>query len=111
MQSLRGTHELDYWFGYPPLVNDAIMTELVKNVSTRVVGNTQVTQLPPSMGSDDMAFFLKEVPGCYFWVGAGNEQKGLIKPHHSSRFDFDEEALLVGAEIMVRVVLAYFTKH
>ena len=61
------------------------------------------------MASDDMAFFLKEVPGSYFFVGAANAEKGLDKHLHNSRFDFDEEALVIGAETIVQAALTYLT--
>jgi len=106
-EALRGTHELDYRFGYPPVINDSAMTKLVKEVATQVVGVKGVIEVPPVMTSDDMAFFLKEVPGCYYFVGAANAGRGLNKPHHNSMFDFDEEALVIGAETMTRVALTY----
>jgi len=108
-ESLRGKHELHYQFGYPPVVNDPIMTKLVKDVASQVVIVKQVIEMQQVMMSDDMAFFLKEVSGCYFFVGAGNSEKGLNKPHHNSRFDFDEEALVIGTETMARLALAYLT--
>lgn len=46
-----------------------------------------------SMGSEDMAFFLERVPGCFAFVGSANRAKGLDAGHHHPRFDFDEEAL------------------
>lgn len=110
-EALRGAHELDYQFGYLPVVNDAAMTELVKGVGAQVVGNEQVLEIPPVMMSDDMGFFLKEITGCYFFVGAANPEKGFDQPHHNARFDFDEDALIVGAEVMTRVALAYLTNR
>jgi amidohydrolase len=105
--ALRGTHNLDYRFGYPQLANDEDMVRLVQGVAAHVVGEEQTIEIPPSMVTDDFAFFLKEVPGCYFFVGAGNPERGLDHPHHNARFDFDENAMLVGAEMMVRVALKY----
>lgn len=105
--ALRGTHKLDYQFGYPPVVNDLSMTELVKRIGAQVVGDEQVLNAQPTMASDDMAFFLGEVPGCYLFVGAGNPDKGFSQPHHNASFDFDEDALTIGAEMMIRVALAY----
>jgi amidohydrolase len=105
-EALRGSHELDYQFGYPPVVNDSAMVELVKHVGIQVVGAEQVLEISPVMMSDDMGFFLEEVPGCYFFVGAGNAEKGFNQPHHNPRFDFDEEALVVGARVMSRIALA-----
>ncbi len=109
--ALRGTYKLDYQFGYPPVFNDAAMTGLVKDVGVQVVGAEQVIEIPPVMISDDMAFFLREVSGCYFFVGAGSAEKGFDQPHHNARFDFDEDALVVGAEMMAHVALAYLKNH
>jgi amidohydrolase len=106
-EALRGTHELDYRFGYPQLTNDEGMVRLVQGVAAHVVGEEQTVEIPPSMAADDFAFFLKEVPGCYFIVGAGDPERGLDQPHHNARFDFDEDAMAVGAEMMVRVALGY----
>jgi len=105
--ALRGSHELDYQFSYPTVVNDGAMTELIKAQTAEVVGREMVIEVPPSMAGDDMAFFLKEVPGCYFFVGAGNPHKGLNHPHHSSRFDIDEDALVIGAEALARAAVAF----
>jgi amidohydrolase len=110
-EALRGTHELDYQFVYPTVINEETMTELVQGIATQVVGEEKVIELPPMMGSDDFAFCLKEVPGCYFFVGAGNSEKGMDPPHHNARFDFDENAMVVGAEMMVRVAKTYLTNH
>jgi amidohydrolase len=107
--ALRGSHELDYQFGYPTVVNDGAMTELLKAQAADVVGPEMIVEVPPSMAGDDMAFFLKEVPGCYFFVGAGNPQKGLNHPHHNSRFDIDEDALVIGAETLARAAVAYLS--
>jgi metal-dependent amidase/aminoacylase/carboxypeptidase family protein len=55
-----------------------------------------------TMGGEDMSFFLNEVPGCFFFVGSRNEQRNLIYPHHSPKFDFDEAAMEIGVEILCR---------
>jgi amidohydrolase len=59
------------------------------------------------MGGEDMSYFLERVPGCYFFLGTRNEARGLVHPHHSPRFDLDESALVIGVEIMTRVVRSY----
>jgi len=106
-EAFRGSHELEYRKVYAPVVNDSPMTDLVRQVAAQVVGPENTIEVPPAMGSDDMAFFLKEVPGSYFFVGAGNAERGLTQPHHNSRFDLEEEALLTGAEMMARLALSY----
>jgi amidohydrolase len=54
-----------------------------------------------------MSYFLAEVPGCYFFVGSRNEEKGFVYPHHSPKFDIDEDALPIGLEIMTRLAHHY----
>jgi amidohydrolase len=53
-----------------------------------------------------MAYFLEAVPGCYLRLGSGNADKGLIHPHHSALFNFDEAALSIGVECLVQLTLA-----
>jgi amidohydrolase len=103
----RGEFELEYNFGYPIVENDPHVTEVVKGAATAVVGKDKVLEVPAGMMSDDMAFFLQEVPGSYFFVGAKNPEKGADQPHHNARFNLDEEALPIGAEIMVRSAMSY----
>jgi amidohydrolase len=105
--AFRGSHELEYRKLYAPVVNDASMTDLVREVARQVVGQENTIEVLPAMGSDDMAFFLKEVPGSYFFVGAANAERGLTQPHHNPRFDLEEESLLTGAEMMTRLALSY----
>ena len=73
-------------------MNDPAMTALVRSAATRAIGAENVIDCEPSMGGDDMAYFQKELPGCYFIVGGGDEE-GEYGPHHSGTFGFDERAL------------------
>ncbi|BAU64809.1 amidohydrolase [Stanieria sp. NIES-3757] len=111
-QSHGAKYELDYWQLYPPVINDTAMAELVRSVATKVV-ETPLGVVPEcqTMGGEDMSFFLKEVPGCYFFVGAANPEKGLAYPHHHPRFDFDETALAMGVEMFVRCVEQFLSPN
>ncbi len=107
-QSQGATYQLDYQALYPPVVNDAAMAELVRSVALEVV-ETPAGVVPDchTMGGEDMAFFLQEVPGCYFFLGSANVDQALAYPHHHPRFDFDETALSLGVEMFARCVEAY----
>ena len=72
----RGSYELDYNFGYPALTNDPVISNLVRISASEIVGDNNVVQTEPNMGSEDFAFFLEKVPGCEFFVGSGNEAQG-----------------------------------
>ncbi|MEO0708147.1 MAG: amidohydrolase [Cyanobacteria bacterium J06649_5] len=99
------SYQLDYQKLYPPVINDGAIAELVRSVALSVV-ETPVGVVPEcqTMGGEDVSFFLQAVPGCYFFLGAANTDKGLDYPHHHPRFDFDETALSVGVETFVRIV-------
>lgn len=104
-QSHGAKYELKYEALYPPVINDSQIAELVRSVAESVV-ETPINVIPncQTMGGEDMSFFLQEVPGCYFFLGAANPEKNLAYPHHHPRFDFDETALGMGVEIFVRCV-------
>lgn len=104
-QSHGADYQLDYWRLYPALINDPKLADLVKAIATDVV-ETPAGVVPEcqTMGGEDMAFFLQEVPGCYFFVGSANPEKDLAYPHHHPRFNFDETALGMGVELFVRCV-------
>jgi amidohydrolase len=98
-------YELDYTLGYRPVVNDAGVTELVTD-ALRDVEGAALADLEPIMGGDDFSAYQAEVPGCYFFVGAGSEEAGAIWPHHHPRFRIDERALEIGVRAHVRTALA-----
>ncbi|WP_299485230.1 M20 family metallopeptidase [Acaryochloris sp. IP29b_bin.137] len=104
-QSWGATYDLNYWRLYPPVINDAAIADLIRSVSTDVM-ETPAGVVPncQTMGGEDMSFFLQAVPGCYFFLGSANTERGLAYPHHHPQFDFDETALAMGVEIFVRCV-------
>ena len=55
--------------------------------------------------SEDFAAMMQSVPGCYFHVGSANAEKGLNAPHHHPKFDVDEQAMALGAAVMVGAIM------
>jgi len=96
--------ELSYTAGTPVVSNPAEQTKMARSAAARVVGAEAVVPLPTAnMGGEDFAYYLEQVPGCFVRIGArvpGREGY----PAHSSRFDFDEDALLVGARYFQEIV-------
>jgi amidohydrolase len=91
--------ELEYSLGYAPVVNDTEVTGFVRDA----LGD--VADMAPLMGGDDFSAYLAEVPGCYFFVGAGSEEAGATWAHHHPRFRIDERALAVGTRAHVQTAL------
>jgi hippurate hydrolase len=75
-----------------------------------VVGETGVlTDVEPTMGSEDFAFMLLEKPGCYVFIGNGDGTHrelghGLGPCNlHNPSYDFNDELLPIGASYWVRL--------
>lgn len=94
-----------------PTINDARMAEFVREIAVEVVGaeNVHNDNRARTMAGEDMSYFLAQVPGCFFFVGSQNSERGLIYPHHSPKFDFDEAALPIGVEILKRIATKYLS--
>lgn len=97
------TAAVEYDRQTPATVNDEAMTALVARLAADIVGPTHVVSGARMLGGEDFAFYLQRVPGCFAWVGSANAVKGYDAPHHSPRFDIDEEAMLIGVELLDRV--------
>jgi amidohydrolase len=104
---MRADYEFEYTFHHPVTINDETMVGLIEEVSSSAVGQENVVVSERTMGGEDMTFFLREVPGCYFFLGSSNKEKGLDQPHHSPQFNFDEDAMPIGVEIFARAVVKY----
>ncbi|MCS7060497.1 MAG: amidohydrolase [Anaerolineae bacterium] len=84
----------------PPLINDAGLAEVVRRQARRLVGAEHVRTDVRLMGAEDAALFLQAMPGAYVFVGAGNPAKGIDEPHHSPRFQIDEDALPIAVALL-----------
>ncbi|MHC1760836.1 MAG: M20 family metallopeptidase [Negativicutes bacterium] len=101
-EGMRADYTFSYHFGYPPTVNNDEITARVEKTLTRVFGAERMIRVPePSMGGEDMAYYLEKIPGTYFFVGSSNPEKGIDSPGHKSTFDIDEEAITIMTEAMV----------
>lgn len=88
----------------PPVINDAAVAARVRAVAERLFPEDEIGE-ERTMGSEDFAFFMEAIPGCYFFIGSANAARGLNYGHHHPKFDFDEAALWRGAALMVGAVL------
>lgn len=90
-----------------PVVNDPDVAKHLRGVFNRIVGNNCLDDSFRTMASEDISYMLDEVPGTFFFVGAGNKARGIEYGHHHPRFDFDEDALPLGVTLMSAAVADY----
>jgi len=100
--SMGARFELKFDFGYPPTINDPFMADLVRRCAEEVVGPDKVLEPEPTMGGEDMSYYLQRAKGCFFFLGVGRPG---CAPLHNARFDFNEDVLLIGIETYCRIAL------
>ncbi len=82
----------------PAVVNDEVITALVQDVVRDLFDEGAIRE-ERTMGSEDAAFFMQEIPGCYIFIGSGFKDRD-VPPHHNPRFDIDEAALVNGVALV-----------
>jgi hippurate hydrolase len=96
--------DIDYVRGYPVLVNSERETAIARQVAEELVGAERVVPAFSMIaGSEDFAWFLQQKPGCFLRIGIGANAPML----HSSRYDYADETLVVGAAFWCRLVERY----
>lgn len=96
-RSLGGDYRLAIHRRLPPLVNDARVSDIIREVGSELLGEGRVLPMEPEMGGEDFAVMVRKVPGAMFGLGV---KKGQIRQAHSAYFDIDEEALPFGVAML-----------
>jgi amidohydrolase len=100
-EALQVEVHVAYERGYPPTVNSEAETVLAAQAAADVVGDERVDRAtPPVMGAEDFSYMLEQRPGSYIFMGSGRPEA----PLHSPQYDFNDEALTVGASYWARLV-------
>jgi hippurate hydrolase len=108
------TAEIDFQRNYPPLINHHQETLFAQSVIKQQFGEDQfIDSVEPTMGSEDFAFMLEKVPGCYVFIGNGEGDHriaghGLGPCHlHNPCYDFNDHLLPIGASYWAHLARAY----
>ena len=99
---------LEYANDYPVLYNDPEITGQVRAAleEANIPEVDAVVETEPQPPSEDFAYYLKEKPGCFFYVGA-MPAEGEAFPHHHPKFEINEKSLLISAKAMAAVVVRF----
>lgn len=100
------TCNLDYQDDYPPLYNNPEFSVYAAKVIADNGLNIELCDAQPP--SEDFAYYAKEVPSVFLYVGAAPE--GEMYPHHHPKFNIDESSLLLAAKAIGSVVMDYLRK-
>ena len=103
-ESMRSSATTEIMYGAGPVVNEQEVASWVRDKAREVLDDSLVGPTEPVSVGDDMAEFLQRIPGVYFLLGASVGNK---YPHHNSRFDFDEKAMINGVKVFISCTLDF----
>ena len=111
-KAMKGSYEYNITWGAPPVVNNAEFTKGFYETAKNVIGEENIIEITePSMGGEDMAYYLLEVPGTFFFLGAANPKKGPVYPHHNSKFIIDEDVFWEGTALLAQGALDWLEQN
>jgi amidohydrolase len=95
-EGMGGKVDFEIRKGYPPLVNNADVTHRSRIAGEEYLGKENVVDLDIWMAAEDFAYYTQNAPSCFYRLGVRNEAKGITSSVHTSTFNIDEDALMIG---------------
>jgi amidohydrolase len=106
-QAMGCSARLDIEHHVLPVKNHPEVGERLRGVFRRFVGDDGLDLNERTTGSEDVGYFMSDIPGMYFFVGAEAPNRSEYYGHHHPRFDFDENALPLSVALMSAAVAEY----
>jgi len=100
-RSMHASYTFNYEFGAPEVNNNDAMVDLLVEEAKTVIGDKNTVNLiDPVMGGEDFGRYLELVPGAFFRLGSCNRDKETCFSQHNSRFNVDDDALIIGMKVI-----------
>ena len=106
-KAYRAEGELEYILGTPPVINNFQISQIASRAITKNFGGESVVKFEKVTAGEDFAFYGQEAPSVMALVGARNESKGAMYPHHHKKFNIDEDALTIGTTLYSQFALDF----
>ncbi|MGW0118095.1 amidohydrolase [Streptomyces sp. NPDC003327] len=101
----RAKSTVTYVRGVPPVVNDPVVTELLRDAMTARRGVHAVEDTEQSLGGEDFSWYLEHVPGAMARLGVRTPGDTRVRDLHAGDFDVDERAIEAGVELFTATAL------
>ncbi|MFI2352552.1 amidohydrolase [Streptomyces sp. NPDC019443] len=101
----RAKSQVNYIRGVPPVVNDPVVTELLRDAQTARRGSYAIEDTEQSLGGEDFSWYLEHVPGAMARLGVRTPGDTTRRDLHRGDFDADERAIEVGVELFTAAAL------
>jgi amidohydrolase len=109
-KSAGASFELNYYGGYPILINHPKATNLARGTIAKLFGKEAIFELRrPMMGGEDFAYYLQKIPGSFLRLGIRNPKKDAIYPWHHPKFTVDEDAIKIGSAVLAGVAFDFLS--
>lgn len=106
-----GEVEFNLLGGVPCVYNHKKSVDLAQDTVRRILGENALYDFEPLCASENFGFYTEKYQGLMAFVGAGNEEKGIIYPHHHPKFDIDEDALINGTMLYYQYAIDFLNKR
>lgn len=103
VHAMGATADITIDVGYPFVHNDETLSAAARTLAEEYAGKDNVTETELRMGAEDFAFYSHEIPACFFRLGVGNVEKGIVSGVHTPTFNIDERAIEHGMGMMAWV--------
>jgi hippurate hydrolase len=86
--------------GYPTVYNHEALNQVARELAEQFMGSEQVQETELRMGAEDFGYYSQVIPGCFYRLGTGNIDKGIMSGVHTPTFNIDENAIPIGMGMM-----------
>jgi amidohydrolase len=104
-EAMGGSCDFNIVRGYPFLINEEKLTAEVRAYAEDFLGKENVLDLDIWMAAEDFAYYSQVSDACFYRLGTGNKERGIISSVHTPTFDVDEESLKLSTGLMAYIAL------
>lgn len=108
-ESMGAVCDFEVRKGYPFLVNEPTLTESSRAYAKEYLGEENVLELELWPTAEDFSYYSQEINACFYRLGTGNKEKGIVSGVHTPTFDIDEEALELSIGLMSYITIKQLT--
>ena len=105
--ALGCTAQIDWIPGYPVTMNDPGQACHVLEIAQNAEHCTRTHLVEdPTLGGEDFSFYAQKVPSCFYFIGLANDENTPFPGLHTPSFDFNDQTIPLGVEMMCRLALS-----
>lgn len=105
--AFRASADVKYYHIANTTINDPAVAGIVRNAARAVISDDAPIDMLPVSASEDFCYFIEDIPGAIALLGVRNESCGAVWPQHSNKYCVDEDVLLSGAMLHVKVAMDF----